>query len=371
MDKHKKLLQIIFVLFIAFVLFKLVDNAEIVFEKINGFLSLLNPFFWAFFIAYLLNPMMVRLEKHAGMRRTWSIMVVYVLVIGMITIAITLISPRIMNSIGDLLKNMPSYVDTTQEWVNTIIVKLELLERYEVTSYVEENINTVLKQVSMFLDKTLNTVVLGAIHFTSSFFKFVIGLIISIYLLKDKEVILRKLKIILYGLFSNEKADQLIQFGKEADMMFSQFIIGKMIDSLIIGLICYLGLLIMKIPYPLLLSLIVGVTNMIPYFGPFIGMIPCVLITLFSSPIQALWVLVFIFLLQQFDGMYLGPKILGDMVGLSPIWIILAIIVGGGAAGVWGMFLAVPIMAIIKVQFERYIQKRIQQKNLDFDGNDI
>src|SRR5690606_8042174 len=143
------------------------------------------------------------------------------------------------------------------------------------------------------------------------------------------------------------------------------FFVGKIIDSFIIGLLCFIGCLIMKVPYALLISLIVGVTNMIPYFGPFIGMIPAAVITLFESPIKALWVTIFIFALQQFDGLYLGPKILGIQVGMKPLWIITAILIGGGFFGVWGMLFAVPIAAVIRSLLRKYIKRQYEIKGLN------
>jgi predicted PurR-regulated permease PerM len=140
-----------------------------------------------------------------------------------------------------------------------------------------------------------------------------------------------------------------------------------MIDSLIIGLICFAGMWALKAPYALLMSIIIGVTNMIPYFGPFIGAVPAIIITLFSSPVTAIWVAVFILILQQLDGYIIGPFILGDSVGLSPFWIILAILIGGGLFGVLGMLICVPVMAIVRNQFSRYINKRLDEKNLSLN----
>ena len=162
-------------------------------------------------------------------------------------------------------------------------------------------------------------------------------------MLKDKEKFIYQIKKLTYALFSNKRATKIIRSGREFNIVFSEYLIGKMIDSLIIGIICFIGTLIIRVPYPLLISTIVGVTNMIPYFGPFIGMIPAVLITLFYNPIKALWMFIFILGLQQFDGLYLGPKILGTKLGLSPFWVITAIIVGGKLFGILGMLLAAPI----------------------------
>lgn len=179
-------------------------------------------------------------------------------------------------------------------------------------------------------------------------------------MLKDKEKIIRGIKRLIYASIGNDKGESLLSYCKEADKVFSSYIIGKTIDSAIMGILCFIVLEIMRVPYAILISIIFGVTNMIPYFGPFIGTIAGAIIVVFSNPMLALWVLIALFLLQQFDGWVLGPKILGDAVGLSPLWIIFAIIVGGGLYGVFGMFLGVPFVAIIKIWVDRIIEKRLE-----------
>ncbi|KXZ40789.1 Predicted PurR-regulated permease PerM [Alkalithermobacter thermoalcaliphilus JW-YL-7 = DSM 7308] len=364
MFKIKNSIHFFIILLISFILFRMVNSLDTITVNIKTFISILGPFIWAFSIAYLLNPMMSYLERNFKIKRGLSIGIVYLVVLGLIIITATIVSPRIVKSIAQILNDMPSYINITQEWVKTNVINSKILERYGVTGYVEQNINQILIQVTAFLDKTLNTLVVSIIGFTSVFFNLILGLIISIYLLKDKEQFIISIKKVLYAVFSQDVANSIIKFGTEVDDIFSQFIIGKFIDSLIIAILCFLGLLILKIDYPILISLIIGITNMIPYFGPIIGMIPAVVITLFYSPIKALWVAIFILILQQFDGWVLGPKILGDKVGLSPFWVILAIVIGGGTFGVLGMFLGVPIIAVIKMILERYVAKKLSNKKI-------
>ncbi len=364
-DSKIPYLQIIPVIGIAFILYKIINKIDMfLFTQINV-LSIISPFIWAFAIAYLLNPIMVYLEKEIRIRRAFSISIIYIVVIGFITFGITIISPRIAKSIGQLIKEMPNYFDTTEGWLQVKIADFRVFDKYGVTSYIEQYLNSIISEVSASLNDFLSTAVFQIINVTSFFFKIILGLIISIYLLKDKDKFIKNIKRALFAIFSKNKAQEIIGFSTELHELFSKFIIGKFIDSCIIGVLCFIGLLIIKAPFALLFSIIVGITNMIPYFGPFIGMIPAVLITVFYSPIKALWILIFILLLQQFDGLYLGPKILGNSVGLSPFWIILAIIIGGGTFGLLGMFLAVPIMALIKTIFERYVNKRLESKDIN------
>ncbi|MBB6218840.1 putative PurR-regulated permease PerM [Anaerosolibacter carboniphilus] len=358
-------LRFVPVLLIAFIMFKLVNHPDIIWNGLDFFLSIISPLIWAFAIAYLLNPMMVYFEKRFGIKRIWSILVIYMFFLGITILGITIISPRIIKSISELLAETPRYIARTETQIETWINEFKLFDTYGVASVIEQNTDAMIQNIRDYIDLLLTSALSSIIGFTSGLFDLIIGLIISIYLLKDKESFIQSIKRFLYAFMKKEKAEGLITFGNEVDLIFSQYIVGKFIDSFIIGILCFIGLKILNVPYPMLLSTIVGITNMIPYFGPIIGMIPAGIITLFASPIKALWVILFIFILQQFDGLWLGPKILGDKVGLSPFWIILAIIVGGGAFGVLGMFLAVPILAIIKTLLERQVDRRLQRKELD------
>ena len=358
-------INLIPILLIAFILFKLVNQLDVLMQVVRFIQALLIPFAWAFAIAYLLNPLMVNAEKRLKLKRSWSILIVYLVVLGLITLAITIISPRMAKSVGELLRDLPGYLDKTQAWATEKVENFMVFDKYGIKDTIEQHLAEIIKQVSNYLNMMLTAALTELITLTSGFLKFIVGLIMSIYLLYDKEIFIRNTKRLFYAIFTEARAEGLIAFGREVDNIFSRYLIGKLIDSSIIGILCYIGLSFIKGPYPMLLGIVVGITNMIPYFGPFIGMIPATLITLFYSPIKALWVLVFIFLLQQFDGLYLGPKILGDKLGLGPFWIISAILIGGGTFGVLGMLLAVPIVAVIKMLLEKYIDKKLQSKNIN------
>lgn len=357
-------LKLIPILIISFLLFKAIDNIQLLADGFSIMMSILTPFFWAFSIAYILNPLMVHLERTFKTRRILTIVIVYLIVFGIITLIITIIAPTITDNIGELLQNMPSYARNTQNWFDHTIKKLDLSNNQDIIDHANKALNDMLDILTASLNSTVNLLLNKAIAFTSSFLKMIFGFIISIYILKDKEIFIKNTKKLLYSLFNKNSVKNFLCFGREVDSIFSRYIIGKTIDSSIIGLLCAIGISLIGVPYGLLISLIVGITNMIPYFGPFIGMIPAFIITLLFNPIKAFWVLLFIFILQQFDGFYLGPKILGDQVGVGPFWIILAVIIGGGVAGVLGMFLGVPIIAIIKILLDRFMEKRLKIKNI-------
>ena len=199
----------------------------------------------------------------------------------------------------------------------------------------------------------------------------ILAFVISCYLMSSKHRIIHGMKRIIYALFDQETAYKVIFTIKECNHIFGQYIIGKALDSLIIGIICFVLMCILHLQYALLISIIVGITNMIPYFGPFIGAIPGLIILLIISPKQALIFLILIFLLQQFDGTILGPKILGDSTGLSPIWIIFAITVGGATGGVVGMFLGVPVIAVLVYLMNHIFDYMLYKKHLKTDLSNV
>lgn len=363
--RHISLLPI---LLISFILFKLVNNSEILVNAFHFVVSIFSYIIWAFGIAYLLNPLMVSLETRFKLRRIASMSLVYTLFLGLILFIIIIITPIVINNIGDILNNLPRYLSISRTWLdNKIISSSELLTEYNLRPFVDNNINTLNQHITDFLRVLLDKLISNAISFTSTLLKFVFGTMISIYMLKDKEIFIKNIKRFLYAFFSKGSANWLVDFGSKVNAMFSRFLLGKALDSLIIGGICYLGLLWIGTPYALLISVIVVVTNMIPYFGPYIGAVPSILIVLFHSPIKALWVSIFFIILQLFDGWILVPKILGDKVGLSPFWIIVAILVGGGTFGVIGMVIGVPVVAVVKVLIGEIIDRRLVSKDIDME----
>ena len=372
MSNNKKIryLNLLPVLLISFIMYRIVNNSEILVMGADFIISMIAPFIWAFAFAYLLNPLLEKMERGTGMRRGYAILVIYTLIIGIVIVILTFVTPKIMNSIGEIIEKMPDYLQATENYFRDKIQNFGILKKYNVDSYLEENLNAILGQINGTFNLENGTAFTiaafsKALSVTSALLSFLMGLIISVYMLLDKESFVRGTKKIVYALLKKNMADEVIEFGNTVNTIFGRYFNGKLLDSIIIGIICMLGLSIMKVEFALLLSIIIGLTNMIPYFGPFFGAIPAVLITLFSSPLQALWVLLFILVLQQFDGLYLGPKILGEKVGLKPFWIILAIIVGGKLFGVMGMLLGAPFAAVIIEFFNRFVNKRLKAKELE------
>lgn len=369
-NKKIRYLNLLPVLLISFILYRMVNNSDVLLRGLDFFVAMIAPFIWAFVFAYLLNPLMKKMESFMGLRRGIAILILYTFFIGLFVLILTFITPKIMNSIGEILEKIPGYMQATEKYFVDRINNWEILSRYNVDSYLQENLNAVLEQIDGYFDLETGTAftkaaLVTALNVTSAFFSFFMGLIISIYMLMDKENFMKGIRRMLFAFLKEQTAREVVAFGETVNGIFSRYLNGKLLDSIIIGIICFIGLTFMRVEFALLLSIIIGFTNMIPYFGPIIGAVPAVGITLFSSPLQAFWVLVFVLALQQFDGLYLGPRILGEKVGLRPFWIILAILVGGKLFGVLGMLLGAPFTAVIIEFFQRFVDKRLEARKIE------
>lgn len=347
--------------------------------KFTDIRKILSSVIMAISIAYILNPGVRWFEinvynkigginSNKKLSRILSIITIYLFLFGLISMVIVFVAPQIATSMADISRRVPEYINSTIEIVEDLSNRWSgelnaANQVYDITGHVERNINQIFTNAGNILDYVFNNLILGIMSVTSGIFNFVLGIIISFYLLGDKESFKRGTEKILLAIFHKKTVKKIKDLGREADTLFGKYVIGKFVDSLIIGIICFIGLSILKIRYALLISTIIGITNMIPYFGPFIGAVPAVIITFFDSPINAFWIIIFILILQQFDGLILGPKILGDSVGLKPFWIIFSIVLGGGLYGVLGMFLGVPVMAIIITFGNKLIDWQIERKS--------
>ena len=388
-EYFKIALYVIFIIVIGTLFYQLIGNISIVSLNIKTFLNnikqLLKPLLYGILFAYLMNPgaswferklylLTDQLAKDKKLSnstykfyRTVSILLVYIVLFGFIFITFNYMVPKIFSNIKDLYGNMPNYINAMESLALRLEESMDYAAQYIPADYLDSILKFLqLPQISpAFINSLIGRIFSSALNITSITLNIVLACVIAFYLLKQKENFAHGAKRLIYAFFNKQKGDKLISLAQESNHIFIRFFIGKSLDSLIIGIICFIGLSLLKNPYALLLSLIVGVTNMIPYFGPFIGGVPAVLITLFEGFTPAILVAIFIFALQQFDGLFLGPKILGDSIGLSPFWIIISIIIGGAIWGVLGMFFGVPLCAIILLLINRWIDKRLELKNID------
>lgn len=347
--------------FILMIIHKLIEKYEIFFEFIGKTEKVLSPFIWGFVIAYFLVRMVYFLQRKFSMNKLLSIFTTYSIFIGFIVVFILIIAPVIVKNITDIV-NLLSTVDfaTVQSSISKNMQKIDLFKAINKNPHLSENIGHYSKILFDFLNKGFNIIVLGIINVTSELLKFILGIIISIYIIIDIDKFKSKFRKITIVFFGDKKANEIFSIVKMFDDVFKNFFVGKALDSLIVGIICYIGLKFLGVKYATLLSVIVGIFNMIPYVGPFIGAVPAVVLTFLVDPIKSLWVAVFILILQQVDGNIIGPKILEDKVGMSPFSSLLAIAIGGEFFGILGMFLAVPIYKIIMDIFDRYMDSKFE-----------
>lgn len=353
------------IIIISLILFKAVDRIDGILDLFMYILNILQPFLWGLGIAYALNPMVSFFEKKLKAKRIIGILFSYIIVLGIITTIITIVIPMITRNILDLVDNYDFFKERSINYFNDVVVESKIYTDLNLKEYMTiETFTTYVADIPNVLTSIVDKLFDFAFNFFGFLFKFIIGMVIAVYMLLDKQRFQIGIRKILYGSLSDKKARKTILFFTDVHYIFSRYIIGKTIDSLIIGFICFIGLAVLDVRYAALLAIIVGITNMIPYFGPFIGMVPAAILTLFYSPIKSIWVVIFIFALQQFDGYYLGPKILGDSVGLSPFWVILGILVGGSLMGILGMLVAVPVVAVCQLIFTRIIDRKLANKNI-------
>ncbi|MBC8061629.1 MAG: AI-2E family transporter [Clostridiaceae bacterium] len=366
MIKFKKIpyIELIPIIIITFLLYRVVNNIENIGSILHKISSLLSYFIWGFVIAYILNPLMVYIEKKTKMERIYSIGIIYTLFVGIIILIITLVTPNFIKSAVDLFNNTPQFADKAYKWSTDFLSENELLNKFDVTTYLKDYLTTFNKDITTYFTPGLQIIINNLMSLSSFFMKLLSGIVISVYFLMDKESIIFNLKKFIYSILNENHALKLIYFGKIVNTTFNKYFIGKMIDSIIFGIITFIGFFILKIPYALPFSLVIGVTNMIPYFGNIIGMVPAAVITIFFSPIKSVELVLFIITLSNIDGWFISPKIIGDKVGLSPLLIILGIVLGGGLFGILGMLLGVPTIALIKTLLEDFMDKRIKNQKV-------
>ena len=362
---------VIGLVFICTLIIVAVINLGTTIDIIGRFLAIIAPFIFGFFFAYLIRPIVVTLEKPLKkikkgngekIKRVISIVVSYLIVIGALTIIIVYIFPQMKNSVKDIgnsVKNGYNYVTNHLDEMNAMIPVINL---GSVIEYIQNNL----------IDKLMSnsgTIVPFVYHFSSSvltsLYNIFMGLVISIYMIIDGQKLKNSIKRIIYALSPIEKAPAICKTISKCNHIFNGFLFGKAVDSLIIGILCFIAMSILQLPYSLLLSVIVGITNMIPYFGPIIGAIPGFVIYLFIDPKLSLVFAIMILILQQFDGLYLGPKILGDLTGIKPLWVIFGIVIGGAYFGAVGMFLGVPTVAVFMYLADLFIESKLKKKKID------
>ena len=353
-----------------------------VFEGLGKLVRTLSPVFYGLGIAYILDPVVTRVqkrlepwlkqrlrqnEKAPGLARGIGILLALALVVLIVWALLAMILPQLLDSLNTIIGNLPDYYETMRSWVSDLID--DNLEVADFTGEIMERVyeyftswltTTMLPRLQSFVVSLTSSVVSMA----RALLNLIIGLIISVYLLMGKNKFLSQAKKLTYSLLGEKRGGYFCNICTFANRAFGGFIGGKILDSAIIGFLCFIGMSILRIPYPLLISVIVGVTNVIPFFGPYLGAIPSILLLLVIDPLHALYFIIFIVVLQQVDGNIIGPKILGSSVGINGFWVMFSIILGAGLFGFWGMLLGVPVFVVIYTLINKLIVRKLERSDL-------
>lgn len=342
----------------AFVLFKM----PVIISVLKGITEILKPFLYGVVFAYLLAPLCNKIEeklfqifpkaKTKARRFICFIAIVISLcvAIAVIWLIIMMIIPQVWYSVMKIIQMVPQKLIVVNNWIEHMLENQPELQAYfeEFSSQAESNIDSLLNvdtiQKVQSIINSLSVQLFGVLGVVKNIF---LGLLISAYLLGSRKLFGAQAGLILHGVFSDKWAKIIEEEIRYTDKMFNGFLVGKIIDSAIIGLLCFAGTSIMGFEAPAFISVIIGITNIIPFFGPFIGAIPCGLLLLLENPMHCLYFIIFIFVLQQLDGNVIGPKILGNTTGVSSFWVLFAILLFGGMWGVVGMVIGVPLFAVI------------------------
>ena len=379
----------IFLTFAACIfLFFLIFRIDTIASVIGNAFSSIQPIIIGCVLAYLMNPIMKKIEnlsirllskkvkddkKRKSIARVIGIICVVIIIILVISLLIKAIVPSLVASITSLIDTMPGYVSKTVEMIrqgsfgdNEIVIWASKMLQ-ESTGKLETWVqSSLLPQAQKYIAQ----ITAGVINVLITLLNCFIGLIVMIYILASKETFVGQSKKLLYTVFKPKKANVILHVARQADKIFGGFIIGKILDSAIVGVICYVGCLIMQIPDAILVSVIIGVTNIIPVFGPYIGAVPTFLLVAIQSPWSAVYLLIFVIILQQVDGNIIGPKIFGSSTGLSTFWVMFGILIGGGLFGFPGILLGVPTFGVIYYIIKMIVNYVLSKKKLSYKTSD-
>lgn len=355
---------------------------EVVFEKISVVIGICKPFIIGFAIAYILDFLLRFVEEKLfnlkyinkvkilspKFQRGISLFVTYLFSLFLVFLFFYFVLPQLIDSVVGLINDIPSYINDTTNYMDSILRNLNIDDKY--LTMFNDNIKNFIDYVIKFATGLLPVIGNMLTKMASGLWNVVLGIIVSIYMLIDKERFIALCRKVIYSILPKNVAKKTTEIIRRSNYTFGKFISGKILDSLIIGIMTFIVLSIFNMPYTLLVSVIVGITNIIPFFGPFIGAIPSFIIILFVDPVKALWFLLIVLIIQQIDGNIIGPKILGDSIGISAFWILFAILVAGKFLGIVGMVMGVPLFAVVYSIIKELVEARLRKKGLKVNTED-
>ena len=369
------------VVFASILLVVIFTNLPGFFAMLQGLLAILAPLIYGVVIAFLLNPIVrfidSRLRPLLAEKTKWKPsavqhlsraagIVAALIVAALIVYAFfSMLLPQLYESVVGIIDNAENYYTSIDRWLTNIFE-----DNPEIRGYVDSALSKAYEFIDNWfkttflqdVQKLITTLTTSVVAVVKSLLNFFIGIVASVYILWSKDTFHAQAKKIIVACFQPKHADHMFYLGRNIYRVFNGFVIGKIVDSAIIGALCYAGLLILKMPYPALVATVVGVTNVVPFFGPLIGAIPSAFLILLVNPLQAFYFVIFVFILQQLDGNVIGPKILGNTVGISGFWVLASITIAASLFGFAGMILGVPVFAILYMLISDDVNDRLRKK---------
>lgn len=354
-------------------LYLTLNNLGYFLGKIGVFIGIVSPFAGGIVIAYVLDPMVkffyTKLFKEKKKTRGFAILLAYLVAILLLVLLAWLVIPQIVDSIAMLFTNFPSYIQSVQDMLGMA------QERFGVdlssATKVLDDSEAMVKEIYSMASAAMPQIVASIGSVASNFVAIFTSIAASIYMLADKEHLLHQLRTLAHAFLPEKAAENTLRICHYANVNFTGFFVGKIIDSAIIGVITFVAMAILRLDFALLISVFIGITNIIPVFGPFIGAIPSIFILLLVDPIQAVIFGVLILVIQQVDGNFIGPKILGSSIGISALWILFSIVVGGDLFGLVGMVVGVPLFATFYGLAREFVHYMLDKRGLDREGNHV
>ena len=349
---------------VAYIFIKLIDNYQVFFNAIKTITSTLWPFLLSFGLAYILNPIVVFLEKKFKMKRGWSITITYCGLLLFCYIGASFLFPVIYQSAKDLMSQVPTYATKLQDWLMTLGPQLNQINFEEITQ-IQDQISSFIPKLTDIFTTSLSSLVSITYSAIMGTGNVLLAFIISIYVLFEKEKFVSMTKKLVYVVCRPKVATHIFNTGSLFHINIGKYLIGKSIDSIFVAICAIIGLSLMGAKYAVLLGVIFGITNMIPFVGPIFGTAIVVIINLFYSPIIALIALIFLLIVQQVETLVIDPKVVGKQMGLSPFFTLLAVTIGGQFMGIFGMILGVPVMGVVKLYVTKFINREYEKLSGD------
>ena len=378
--KKKDIFKIIGIISFGIILYFALNQFENVVSFLHFFIGLLMPVIVGLCIAFIVNvPLRFFEQKFFGLefwsdnrfvkklKRPLSITLSFLLIIGIILFVIFMVVPEFVRTVSMLTEQIPVFFREVQVWVNDILKQYPNLATGVVA--LDLDWNNIGAKVLEFVQSGASSLFSSTISIATSVFSvafnLIIGFVFAIYFLLDKEMFVRQFKKILYAFLPEKSGDYIMYVGKVSNKVFSNFITGQCVEAVILGGLCYIGMLIFQFPYALMISVLVGFTSLIPVFGAFFGAFIGAFLILVTNPIQAVWFIIYLVILQQIEGNLIYPRVVGTSVGLPALWVLFAVTIGGSAMGVLGMLVGVPLCSVIYTLFRESVYGRLNKKHIE------